>query len=178
MNSFEIHILKFVQEFISCDFLDFVMKLISRLGDKGAIWIVCALVLCMFKKTRKAGIISAISLVFCLLIGNMILKPLFGRIRPYDFDTTLNIIIPHLKDASFPSGHTMAAFAFCHSTANIHKKYRVPLYALAALMGLSRIYLCVHFPTDVIFGAFFGICFAIGAKKVYELIAKGRKCNE
>ena len=178
MNSFEIQILRFVQETFSCGFLDSIFKFISYIGNKGAIWIVCALVLCVFKKTRKAGIISAISLIFCLTLGNMTLKPLIARMRPYEFDTTLNVIIPLLKDASFPSGHTMAAFAFCHSTASIYKKYRAPLYALAAFMGLSRIYLCMHFPTDVIFGAFFGMCFAIGAKKIYELIAKGGKHNE
>ena len=178
MNSFEIQILRFVQETFSCGFLDAIFKFISYIGNKGAIWIVCALVLCVFKKTRKAGIISAISLIFCLTIGNMTLKPLIGRMRPYEFDTTLKVIIPLLKDASFPSGHTMAAFAFCHSTAKIYKKYRMPLYTLATFMGLSRIYLCMHFPTDVIFGAFFGICFAITAAKIYELIAKGGKHNE
>ena len=178
MNAFEVQILKHIQDFASCDILDFIMKLISRLGDKGAIWIVGALILCMFKKSRKAGIISAISLIFCLIIGNVILKPVFGRIRPYDFDTTLKVIIPLLKDASFPSGHTMAAFAFCHSVSAQYKKFRTPLYIAAVSMGLSRIYLCVHYPTDVIFGALFGICFAIGAKKVYELITKGGKHNE
>lgn len=178
MNSIEIQILKFVQETFSCDFLDAIFKFVSYIGNKGAIWIVCALILCIFKKTRKAGIISAISLIFCLTIGNMTLKPLIGRMRPYEFDTSLKVIIPLLKDASFPSGHTMAAFAFCHSTAKIYKKYRIPLYALAVFMGLSRIYLCMHFPTDVIFGAFFGILFAIASQKIYELIAKGGKHNE
>ncbi len=178
MNSVEIQILKFVQETFSCDFLDAIFKFVSYIGNKGAIWIVCALILCIFKKTRKAGIISAISLIFCLTIGNMTLKPLIGRMRPYEFDTSLKVIIPLLKDASFPSGHTMAAFAFCHSTAKIYKKYRIPLYALAVFMGLSRIYLCMHFPTDVIFGAFFGILFAIASQKIYELIAKGGKRNE
>ena len=124
MNSIEIQILKFVQETFSCDFLDAIFKFVSYIGNKGAIWIVCALILCIFKKTRKAGIISAISLIFCLTIGNMTLKPLIGRMRPYEFDTSLKVIIPLLKDASFPSGHTMAAFAFCHSTAKIYKKYR------------------------------------------------------
>lgn len=178
MNSIEIQILKFVQETFSCAFLDLIFKFISYIGNKGAVWIVCALVLCIFKKTRKAGIISAISLIFCLILGNMALKPLIGRMRPYEFDTSLKVIIPLLKDASFPSGHTMVAFAFCHSTAKIYKKYRIPLYALAVFMGLSRIYLCMHFPTDVIFGAFFGILFAIAAGKIYELIAKGGKRNE
>ncbi len=178
MNLFEIQILKYIHELISCDFLDIIFKFISRLGDKGAIWIVITLILCMIPKTRKAGIISAISLVLCLVIGNIILKPLFDRMRPYEFDNTLNIIIPHLKDGSFPSGHTMAAFAFAQSVGMCFKKCRVWLNTSAVLMGLSRIYLCVHYPTDVIFGALFGICYAFIALKIYNNLQKGGSKNE
>ncbi len=178
MNLFEIQILKYINEFIGNDFLDNIFKFISRLGDKGAIWIIITLILCLIRKTRKAGIISAVSLVLCLMVGNIILKPLFDRMRPYEFDNTLNIIIPLLKDGSFPSGHTMAAFAFAASVGMCFKKYRVCLYASAVLMGLSRIYLCVHYPSDVIFGAVFGICYAFTADKIYNTLQKAGSKNE
>lgn len=174
MNTFEAEILKFIHSVFSCDILDYIFKFISHLGDKGALWIVLSVVLLVFPKTRKAGICSAISLVLCLAIGNIILKPLFGRVRPYDFDTAIKIIISPLSDGSFPSGHTMAAFASMHSIAKCLKKHRTYLYTAAVLMGLSRIYLCVHYPTDVIFGAIFGICFATGAHKIYNILIKGR----
>ena len=99
MNVFEIEILQFINSNLSNRILDAVFVTISRLGDKGALWIVCALILCIFPKTRKAGICASISLLLCLFVGNLILKPLFDRMRPYEFDTSLKIIIPLLKDA-------------------------------------------------------------------------------
>ncbi len=174
MNTFEAEILKFLHSVFSCEVLDFIFKFISQLGDKGAIWIILSVVLIIFPKTRKAGICSAVSLILCLAVGNIILKPLIGRVRPYDFDNAIKIIIPPLHDGSFPSGHTMAAFASMHSIAKCLKKHRAYLYTAASLMGLSRIYLCVHYPTDVIFGTVFGICFAIGAHKIYNTLTKGR----
>ncbi len=172
MNFVEVEILKVINSFVSNEFFDFIFKLISRLGDKGAIWILLSVALCIFPRTRKAGICSAISLLLCLFVGNMILKPLFDRMRPYEFDTTLRIIIPPLKDGSFPSGHTMAAFAFASSVGIHFKRLRTYLYTAAVLMGLSRIYLCVHYPTDVIFGAIFGICYGVIACKIYNLLPK------
>ena len=172
MNVFEIEILQFINSNLSNRILDAVFVTMSRLGDKGALWIICALILCIFPKTRKAGICASISLILCLFVGNLILKPIFDRMRPYEFDTSLKIIIPLLKDASFPSGHTMAFFAFAHSVGLCYKKYRVILFVFAALMGLSRIYLCVHFPTDVLFGVIFGICFAILSHKIYTLFPR------
>ncbi len=172
MNVFEIEILRFINSNLSNKILDTVFVTISRLGDKGAVWIVCTILLCMFPKTRKAGICASFSLLLCLFAGNMILKPLFDRMRPYEFDTTLKIIIPLLKDGSFPSGHTMAAFAFAHSVGLCFKKYRLFLFAFATLMGLSRIYLCVHYPTDVLFGFIFGICFGILSHKIYSVLPR------
>ena len=175
MNTFEAEILKLLHSVFSCEVLDFIFKFISYLGDKGAIWIILSVALIIFPKTRKAGICSAVSLILCLAVGNIILKPLIGRVRPYDFDTAIKIIIPPLHDGSFPSGHTMAAFASMHSIAKCLKKHRAYLYTAASLMGLSRIYLCVHYPTDVIFGSLFGICFAIAAHKTYNILTKGRE---
>ncbi len=178
MNLFEIEILKAISGFLSNDFLDAFFKFVSFLGNKGAVWIIASVVMCIFPKTRKIGICSAISLLLCLVLGNMILKPLIGRIRPYEFDTGLNIIIPILKDASFPSGHTMAAFAFASSVGLGFKKYGIFLYAFAVLMGFSRIYLCVHYPTDVFFGALFGVAFGVCSHKIYNYISGRVKKNE
>ena len=168
MNSFETEILKFINQTISNSFLDGIFVFVSEVGNKGILWIIITVIFLMFNKTRKAGICCAISLIMCLAVGNGILKPVIGRIRPYDFDTSLKIIIPMLSDASFPSGHTLAAFAFA-SSASIHlRKYRLVFFAAATLMGISRIYLCVHYPTDVIAGAVIGYGFGIISNKICE----------
>ncbi len=168
MNYIEAEILKYIASHISNPFFDSFFAFVSMLGNKGAIWIFLTLVMLMFKKTRKAGICCALSLVICLVLGNLILKPLVGRIRPYNFDTQIQIIIPPLLDASFPSGHTMAAFAFAVSLRRYFKKAGAFALIASVFMGLSRIYLSVHYPTDVLAGAVIGIGFGILSYKICE----------
>ncbi len=168
MNAFEIDILKAINSYISCDFLDGVFIFISTIGNKGAVWIAIAIGLLFFKKTRKWGVCASIALILCLVVGNGILKPVIHRIRPYDVDTGLNIIIPLLDDASFPSGHTLAAFAFASAVSRYSRKCLPYLYTAASLMAISRIYLMVHYPTDVLGGIVIGIIFGGLAYKITE----------
>lgn len=95
---------------LRCPFLDAVMPFISGLGDGGAVWIGLTLVLMLFRKTRKTGYMMALALVLGLLIGNLTLKPLIARIRPYDANPDVTLLIDRLSDYSFPSGHTLASF--------------------------------------------------------------------
>lgn len=168
MNYIEAEILKYIASMVSNPFFDGLFEFISILGNKGALWIILSLAMLMFKKTRKAGICCALSLVICLILGNLILKPLVGRIRPYNFDKEIQIIIPPLLDGSFPSGHTMASFAFASSLRKYFKKAGLFALIVAVFMGLSRIYLCVHYPTDVLAGALFGIGFGMISYKINE----------
>ncbi|MBO5007852.1 MAG: phosphatase PAP2 family protein [Clostridia bacterium] len=172
VNSIEAEILKALNSAFSNRILDDIFSFISFLGNKGAVWIILALVLMLIPKTRKCGICAAVSLILCLIIGNGVLKPLFDRVRPYDFDKAIKLIIPALGDPSFPSGHTMAAFAVAESIRRYYKTPGIYVYIGAALMGLSRIYLCVHYPTDVIFGAMLGIVYGYAS---YKLISLERK---
>lgn len=168
MNYIEAEILKYISSFISNPFFDGFFVFVSFLGNKGALWIILTAVMLIFKKTRKAGICCALSLIICLILGNIILKPLIGRIRPYNFDSDIQIIIPPLFDGSFPSGHTMAAFAFAASLRKYFKKAGRFAIIVAIFMGLSRIYLCVHYPTDVLAGTLLGIGFGILSYKICE----------
>jgi undecaprenyl-diphosphatase len=170
MNAFEADLLIQINNIFSCDALDFLFSFISLLGNKGGIWIAIALILTLIPKTRKCGICMMISLLFCLIIGNGILKPLFARVRPYNFSSDIVLITEPLSDYSFPSGHTMAAFASAIAMYTFYKKSGIIMLVGAFLMGLSRIYLCMHYPTDVLGGMVFGVLFGIASYKILKKV--------
>lgn len=157
------NIICWIQEHVTHSILDNVMIGISKLGNGGLIWIFLGILfLCMgFRKSvwGKRGI----SLLLCLgttaLVCNLILKPWVARIRPYDL-LQFSILVPPLSDYSFPSGHTSASFAAATAIYAMHHKWGIIAYAFAVLMGFSRLYLGVHFPTDVLAGAVIGTVMA------------------
>lgn len=142
--------------------LDAFFSAVTHLGDAGILWIALALSLLCIRKTRPLGLCMALALIFDLLLCNMILKPLVGRIRPYELrEVALLIKAPH--DASFPSGHTAASFAAAGVLALRRSRLAIPALILAAIIAFSRLYLYVHYPTDVIGGIAVGIvCAALG----------------
>lgn len=150
-------ILLFLQEFIRNPVLNPVMVWITTLGDKGMIWIAATIVLLIPKKTRKIGMMSALALIGSLIINNEIIKNLVRRPRPFYTFTELTTVIPRPSQFSFPSGHTSASFAAATVFfRNLPKKAGVPAIVLASLIGFSRLYLGVHYPTDVLGGALLG----------------------
>ena len=159
--SFDLPILDWIQSTMQCAFLDKVMPLITVLGDGGAFWIACAVLMMLLKKYRKAGFSASLALIFGLLICNMILKPWVARIRPYDFQEQMGVIINLLIEKehslSFPSGHTIASFEAATAILLRHKKLGIAAMVLAILIAFSRMYLYVHYPTDVIASVFLGI---------------------
>lgn len=163
MNLFEAKLIAQLNDILGCRMLDTIFKAISALGDKGFIWICIAFLCVIFKKTRKCGICVAAALIICLLVGNAVLKPLIARTRPFDVLPSLEIIIPKPTDFSFPSGHTLASFASATAVFANHRRCGTLAYIFAALMAFSRIYLCVHYPTDVLCGVLFGIIFGLSA---------------
>ena len=140
------------------------------------IWIVISLLLLVSKKYRKFGIASIIALITSLLFTNGILKNLVQRIRPFQYYKDLEILIDKPGEFSFPSGHTSASFASAIaiwlSGEEIAKSIKYGLILLAILMGFSRIYLCVHFVSDVILGAIFGIAYGFIGYKLMNRIYK------
>ena len=162
--SFDLPILDWIQENLKNAFLDVVMPIITMFGDGGIFWIACAVILLCIPKTRKTGLGMGFALIMGLIVCNVTLKPLVGRIRPYDFQEQLGAVIPllteRMHDYSFPSGHTIASFEAATVLLINNKKLGIPAMILAVLIAFSRLYLYVHYPTDVIFSVFAGILFA------------------
>ena len=162
MNLFELKILDFIKEHLSCDFLDFLMPIITKLGDGGVFWISVAVVLLITKKYRKVGAMMGVALVLGLIFGNGVLKNVVGRIRPYDLNENMKdmLLIEALSDKSFPSGHTLASFESAVVLLINDKRLGIPAIVLASLIAFSRLYLYVHYPTDVLASIILGTAFA------------------
>ncbi len=170
MNEWELNILRWIQENLQCTFMDTVMPLITRLGDEGIFWIVLAVVLAIFPKTRKAGFTMGLAMLFGLFVGNMFLKNVVARVRPYDLEVGVNLLIERLSSFSFPSGHTLSSFAAATALCCRHRKWGVAALMLAGLIAFSRLYLFVHYPTDVLGGALLGVACALLAVKLIDLV--------
>ncbi len=154
--------LLWIQEVLRNRVLTAFFIFVTDLGNDGAIWIFASLLLMFSKRFKKVGILSLIALILAAIIDNVILKNLIARVRPYEVVQGLTSLIGTLNDYSFPSGHTGSSFAsamvlFC----GLPKKYGVPALLLAALIGFSRLYVGVHYPTDVIGGVLIGSGIAI-----------------
>ena len=161
MNQGELAILDFIAEHLRCGFLDFLMPKITLLGDAGIFWIILALVLLIPKRTRKTGLMMAVALTLGLLVCNITIKPLVARIRPYDVKGIAPYLAEIQKDFSFPSGHTTASFEGATVIACRHRKWGIPACILAALIAFSRMYLYVHYPTDILVGLILGVAFGL-----------------
>lgn len=149
-------------------FLDELMKAVTFLGDNGWIWILLGALLLCGKRTRRIGIAVMLSLAAGLLIGNILIKPLVARQRPCWLDPSVALLIQNPKDFSFPSGHTLAGFEAAVSLLLYRRSWGLWALGLAALIGFSRLYLFVHFPTDVLAGALLGTGIAFGVHRLLE----------
>lgn len=164
-EGFDLPILDWIASNLWCPFLDAVMPVITVLGDAGIFWMVLAAVLLLFKKTRRVGLGMGVAMLMGLLLCNLMLKPLCQRPRPYDyqyetFGKLIPLIIQRQHDFSFPSGHTIASFEAAGVIALNHKKWGVAALVLASLIAFSRLYLYVHYPTDVLASILLGVALA------------------
>jgi len=169
----DIQILLFIQEHLRAAPLDGFFKFITHFGDAGVFWVILAVALMIPRSTRKAGVVAFGSLFLGFLITNVTLKNLVDRIRPYELVDAIVPLgtIPH--DSSFPSGHTCVSFASALIYVRmLPKKYGVPFVVLAALVALSRLYLCVHFPTDVLGGFLVALISSTVAYGCYECLRR------
>lgn len=161
--NFEFYILDLIQEKLTCPFLDWLMPKVTFLGNAGWIWIAAAMLLICVKKHRLNGIQLGIGLIAGFIIGNLFLKNIVMRERPCWINDNIQLLIPMPMDYSFPSGHTLSSFVSAGILIQKNVNIGIFAYILAVLIGFSRLYLYVHFPTDVLMGILLGtaIAFAI-----------------
>lgn len=163
----DFQILLWIQENLRSEHLNGLWIGITSLGDHGQFWILLSLCLLIPKKTRTIGLCSLAALLLSLLCTNICLKNLVGRARPFQQYAQLIPLIPAPRDFSFPSGHTSASFASavaCFLGFRDQNRWlpAVCPLILAGLIGFSRLYLGVHFPTDVLAGCLVGCITGVG----------------
>lgn len=144
-------------------------------GSYGQLWVVIALLLLIFKRTRRAGVAVLIAYIGVFLLGQYGLKNLISRPRPCQIDTAFPLLVSRPSSPSFPSTHSAWAFAGATAIFLRHKKAGIAAYAAAVLIGFSRLYLFLHFPTDVLFGAAMGVALGFAADRITALAAKKLK---
>lgn len=174
LSQWELGILHAIQD-SATEAGDVLWTVITSFGESGIFWIALSLVLMLPKKTRRAGFSMGLALLLGVILGNGVLKNLIARPRPYDLDPTLAHRLAWGEmstDFSFPSGHTLASFEAATALFCRHKKWGAAALVLAFFVSLSRLFLLVHYPTDLISGALLGILFALLASKAVDEIWK------
>lgn len=158
--NWEFSILYALQE-IHNPVLDKVMLFITSLGDDGILWLAIGVVCLFFKKHRKMGLQLLLSMLCTFILGNLILKNIFARPRPCDIDTAVTLLLSRPHGHSFPSGHSINSMVAAVALFLNNKKIGIPAVIIAALIGFSRMYLFVHFPTDVLGGFLIAVLVAL-----------------
>ena len=170
MNQFEATIILWIQENLRGDIMNKIWVFITHLGDEGLLWIAMGIVLLFWKKTRPIGITVLLSLLFDFLVINVILKALVARPRPFVVNELIQPLITNVSPyRSFPSGHSGGSFAAMFALYKwVPKKVGIPALILAGLVAVSRLYVGVHYPTDIIAGCIVGFVCSILAYKVVQ----------
>lgn len=152
-------VLLWIQTHLRGPVQDAAIGFYTTLGNAGVLFIVLALIMLCFKKTRKTGIVVLVALAIGFVCTNLILKHLVARPRPWLNVAGLIPLVDESDPNSFPSGHTTCAFAFASAIWHAAPRKWMKWAALlaAVLMGYSRLYVGVHYPSDVIVGVLVGL---------------------
>ena len=169
----EFQVLDWMQENLRGSVMDFIMPIITSLANGGWFWILVTLLMFIPRRTRKYAHVAAIALLLGVFIGNWIIKPLVARIRPYDVQQ-IALLIKAPTDFSFPSGHTQASFAVATPILMWKKRFGIPAILLACCVAFSRMYLYVHYPTDILGGLFSGVLYAFIGLWICNRLFRGK----
>lgn len=165
---FDFPILYFIQDNLINPFCNWLMPVLSFVGEGGIIWICTAVVLMFFKKYRACSIIMIAAMLAGFFIGELALKNIIGRVRPCYVDLTVNMLVERPVSYSFPSGHSCSSFAAAGVMTLYDKRIGIPALILAGAIAFSRLYVFVHYPSDVIAGIALGISCAFAAYFLYK----------
>lgn len=175
---FDWEILYFIQSYLRTPILDLFFSKITLLGELALCWLVWGIVLLFFKKYRKNGLVLIIGVLIGALVGNLILKNAVARPRPCWLEPAIELLIKNPTDFSFPSGHTLSSTIAAVILTLTNKKFGCFAIPLAIIMAFSRLYLFVHFPTDIFAGAVLGLVIGFGTYFVAGWIIKKKFGNE
>ncbi len=169
IQSLDLQILDWIQQHLRTPFWDGFMPVLTSLGEYGIIWIAVAVLFLFRKSRRRCGLTVGIGLIAGVLIGNVFLKKLIARPRPCWIDPSVTLLINNPTDYSFPSGHTLSGFIAAVILFRHDRRIGLPAMILAAAIAFSRLYLYVHYPSDILAGIILGIVIGIVTDR---LIAK------
>ncbi len=176
IETWDVSVLYWIQENLRITVLNPVIVFLTTLGNGGFFWLALSVVLLIPKQTRKAGLVSLISMAVCYIVANLGIKLAVARLRPYDAYSHLHAIVPPQKEFSFPSGHTVNGFACSLILVRmLPKKAGIPLVILSAVIALSRLYVGVHYPSDVIAGFLIALILSKIVWIIYTNISQKRK---
>ncbi len=152
--------------------LDCIVPKITMLGNAGWFWLVVTLILIIIPSKRKWGIQAFIATIITVIICNLILKPSIMRCRPCWLEPEVQMLVKVPHDYSFPSGHSNMSVTVATAIFTQNKKFGIPALILAALIAISRLYVFVHWPTDVLVGTLIGICGGIASYYIINYLYK------
>lgn len=175
LSQFEGQFLLWVQEVLRQPWLSPIVAFYTKLGDHGLVWIAACLLMLLWPRTRRAGMAGIFALLLSLLCTNVILKHLFTRPRPW---LVLEGLVPLVAEGdpnSFPSGHSSAALASAAAWWRyLPRPWRGIGLACGLLMALSRLYVGVHFPSDVLCGVLVGLLCGWSGWRIEKILQEKR----